>query len=163
MSDVFVVMGSDNDWSVVRKACEVLKAYGVSYTARVLSAHRTPALLEEAIREAERGGVKVYIAAAGMAAHLAGVVASQTLRPVIGIPVSSGTLGGEDALLAMSQMPPGVPVGCVGIDGAMNAGLLAVQILSVADAGLHKRLVEERKVMAAKIMEKDAKLQRDLP
>ncbi len=163
MSRVLVLMGSDSDWPVVRKACEVLSKFGIDYSARVLSAHRTPELLEEAVREAEANGLEICVCAAGVAAHLAGVVASLTTKPVVGIPIGAGPLQGHDSLLAMVQMPPGIPVATVAIDGAMNAGLLAVQILAVKDEGLAQAMKDDRAAMKDKVKAKDAKIQGDLP
>jgi len=163
MSRVFIVMGSDSDWPKVKAAAETIKKFEVSYVARVLSAHRTPAALEEALKEAEDSGVEVFIAAAGQAAHLAGVVASHTTKPVIGLPIANGALAGQDSLYSTVMMPPGVPVATVGIDNSTNAALLALQILAVADKGLANQLKKHRLDMGDKVKAKDAKIQKDLP
>ena len=140
MKKVAVIMGSDSDLPVVEKAIEVLKQFEVPYTVRVLSAHRTPAEAKKFAETARSKGYGVMICAAGKAAHLAGAFAANTTLPVIGIPVKSSTLDGLDALLATVQMPTGMPVATVAIDGAANAALLAVQILSVSDRALASRL-----------------------
>lgn len=139
MTWVAIVMGSSSDAELVRKAETQLDEFGVRYETRVLSAHRQPRALVEFIEDAESRGVGVWIAAAGMAAALPGVVAGHSTRPVIGVPVSSGGLGGLDALLSIAQMPKGVPVACVAVDGAQNAALLAAQILATADGELAKK------------------------
>lgn len=162
MKKVAVIMGSDSDLPVVRPAIDVLREYGVDCEARVMSAHRTPEALREFAAGARENGFGVIIAAAGKAAHLAGAVAAQTTLPVIGIPVKSSTLDGLDALLSTVQMPSGMPVASVAIDGAKNAGLLAVQILAVTDETLAKRLAEQRADMKKQIAEKDAKLRQEL-
>ena len=153
---VGIVMGSDSDWPLVKKACETLDKFGVAYETRVISAHRTPEVAIEYSKTAESRGLKVVIAAAGGAAHLAGVLAAGTVLPVIGIPVAGGALNGLDALYATVQMPGGVPVATVacGSAGPVNAALLAVQILGTADASLRENFREhkeelERKVAAA--------------
>ena len=130
---VAILMGSDSDLDVVSKAFDVLDGFDVKYTKNVLSAHRTPAEVLNLVNKAESSGIKVFIAAAGMAAHLAGVVAAHTTLPVIGIPIPSGPLNGMDSLLSTVQMPPGIPVACVAIGswGARNAGFLAAQILGI--------------------------------
>ncbi|HEV8629283.1 MAG TPA: 5-(carboxyamino)imidazole ribonucleotide mutase [Thermoanaerobaculia bacterium] len=137
---VAILTGSPNDVAKVSKAQEALYQLGVASELRVLSAHRTPELVVEYVHDAERRGVQVFIACAGMANHLAGVVAAHTLRPVIGVPLAVGALGGFDALLSTVQMPPGVPVATVAVDGARNAGLLAARILALRDPGLLARL-----------------------
>ena len=137
---VAILTGSPNDVSKVEKAQEALAQLGVAAELRVLSAHRSPELTVEYVRNAEARGVQVFIACAGMANHLAGVVAAHTLRPVIGVPLASGALAGFDALLSTVQMPPGVPVATVAVDGARNAGLLAARILALHDPELHRRL-----------------------
>ncbi|MCL2707682.1 MAG: 5-(carboxyamino)imidazole ribonucleotide mutase [Defluviitaleaceae bacterium] len=160
---VAILMGSDSDWQLLQKAADLLAEFGVGFDARVMSAHRTP----EAVREyvsvtAEKLGVKVFIGAAGLAAHLPGVIASLTTRPVIGIPVKSGALSGFDALLSIAQMPPGVAVASVGIDGAVNAALFAIQILASSSEELTKKLSEYRKKMVEGITNKDEALQLSL-
>jgi 5-(carboxyamino)imidazole ribonucleotide mutase len=137
---VAILTGSPNDVPKVGKAKEALDQLGVASELRVLSAHRTPELTVGYVRDAEARGVQVFVACAGMANHLAGVVAAHTLRPVIGVPLAAGPLGGFDALLSTVQMPPGIPVATVAVDGARNAGLLAARILALHDPELHRRL-----------------------
>ncbi|HRR75433.1 MAG: 5-(carboxyamino)imidazole ribonucleotide mutase [Ruminococcus sp.] len=159
---VAVIMGSDSDFPVVKSALTELKKYGVEFECRVMSAHRTP---EEACKfasEARDNGFGVIICAAGMAAHLAGVVAGHTTLPVIGIPMKSKALEGMDALLATVMMPPGVPVATVGIDGAKNAAVLAVQILSLSDDELAGKLADEKRNMAEGVIAKDKALQEQI-
>lgn len=155
MKKVIIVMGSDSDLPVVEKGIDVLKEYGVPFEVRVLSAHRTPVEAAELSSTAREKGAGVIIAAAGKAAHLAGAMAANTTLPVIGIPVKSSTLDGLDALLSTVQMPAGIPVATVAIDGAANAALLAIQILAVTDAELADKLSEKRKAAADKVREKD--------
>lgn len=152
---VAVLMGSTSDAPVLEKCFSVLKSFDVPYEVRVLSAHRTPSETAGFIEEAENSGVEVFIAAAGMAAHLAGAVAAHTTRPVIGIPVASGPLNGQDALFSTVMMPPGVPVATVGINGAANAGHLAVQILALSHPELKDRLLKARSDMREGVLEKD--------
>ena len=159
MKKVAVIMGSDSDFPVVSKAVKELKAYGVPYECRVMSAHRTPAAAAEFASSAKDNGFGVIICAAGMAAHLAGVFAGHTTLPVIGIPMRSAALDGMDALLATVMMPPGVPVATVGIDGAKNAALLAVQILALSDDALAQKLLDEKKKMSEGVEAKDKALQ----
>ncbi|MBQ9795239.1 MAG: 5-(carboxyamino)imidazole ribonucleotide mutase [Clostridia bacterium] len=156
MKKVAVIMGSDSDLPVVEKAIEVLKQFEVPYTVRVLSAHRTPAEAKKFAETARSKGYGVMICAAGKAAHLAGAFAANTTLPVIGIPVKSSTLDGLDALLATVQMPTGMPVATVAIDGAANAALLAIQILSVSDRALASKLSAKRKADTEKVLKKDA-------
>ena len=144
-----IIFGSQSDRPVVKKAAEVLREMGVEYSAHVLSAHRVPELLSETIRRLEAEGTEVIIAGAGLAAHLPGVIASQTLVPVVGIPVSSGGLGGLDALLSIVQMPRPVPVATVGVDNAANAAYLACQILALKYPELKERLALARDKMKA--------------
>ncbi|MEX0874991.1 MAG: 5-(carboxyamino)imidazole ribonucleotide mutase [Actinomycetota bacterium] len=141
-------MGSESDRDVMGRAEEALAQFGVPYESNVLSAHRKPEALVAYIREAEGRGAKAFICGAGMAAHLAGVVAAHSAKPVIGVPISSGGLGGLDSLLAIVQMPKGVPVATVAVNGAQNAGLLAVQILATADDALAKRFEEFKRRQA---------------
>ena len=150
---VGIVMGSDSDWPLVRKACETLERFGVPHETRVISAHRTPELAIEYSRTAEARGIKVIIAAAGGAAHLGGVLAAATVLPVIGIPVAGGALNGLDALYATVQMPSGVPVATVacGNAGPTNAALLAVQILGTADADLRRKFHDHKEQLRAKV------------
>jgi len=153
MTQVGIVMGSDSDWPLVKKACETLDGFGVGYETRVISAHRTPELAIEYSKSAEARGLKVIIAAAGGAAHLGGVLAAGTPLPVIGIPVAGGALNGLDALYATVQMPSGVPVATVacGSAGPTNAALLAVQILGTADEALRARFREFKEGLKAKV------------
>ena len=159
IGDVAILMGSRNDWDVMKRAAETLKEFGVSFTARVLSAHRTPAAAIAFIQQAEQDGTRVFIAAAGMAAHLAGAVAAQTTRPVLGVPLGASELNGLDALLSTVQMPPGIPVGtlAIGKAGATNAALLAISILALNRPELDRALREFRKARA------DAVLAEELP
>jgi 5-(carboxyamino)imidazole ribonucleotide mutase len=159
---VAILMGSDSDWDVMKGAVERLKAFGVGCEVHVMSAHRTPATVSEYVAAAPARGIGVFIAAAGAAAHLAGVVAAHTTRPVIGVPMNATSLNGLDALLSTVQMPSGVPVATVAVGGAENAGILAAQILAVADADLDKKLVQFKSDMATKVAEKNAKLQAKL-
>lgn len=153
MTDVAVFIGSDSDYEVVKDALEILERFGVSYTIEVTSAHRSPERTLNLVKSAEKEGVKVFIAVAGKAAHLAGVVAAHTLRPVIGVPVASSALGGLDALFSTVQMPAGVPVAAMslGKTGAANAALLAAQIISLARPELAASLKEYRKEMVSRI------------
>lgn len=159
---VAIIMGSDSDFQVVEKGYNILKDFGVEVDVRVISAHRTP---DEAInfaKNAEQNGYELLIGAAGKAAHLPGVLAGCTPLPVIGVPIRSTELDGLDALLAIVQMPPGVPVATVAINGADNAALLAVQILSVKYEDLRMKFKEYKKQMAEKVIEKDKKLSEKL-
>lgn len=149
-------MGSDSDLPVVEKAAQTLKEYGVPFEMHVYSAHRTPVEAKAFAESAAANGFGVLIAAAGKAAHLAGAIAASTTLPVIGIPIKSSTLDGMDALLSTVQMPSGIPVATVAIDGAVNAALLSVQILAVEDAGLADKLTAARRAAAQKVLEKDA-------
>lgn len=150
---VGIVMGSDSDWPLVKKACETLDKFGVGYETRVISAHRTPDVALEYSRTAEERGLEVIIAAAGGAAHLGGVLAAGTVLPVIGIPVAGGALNGLDALYATVQMPGGVPVAtvAVGSAGPVNAALLAVQILGTADTGLRAKFHAHKEELRVKV------------
>lgn len=159
---VAVIMGSDSDFPVVKSALTELKKYGVEFECRVMSAHRTPAEASEFASNAKANGFGAIICAAGMAAHLAGVVAGHTTLPVIGIPMKSAALEGMDALLATVMMPPGVPVATVGINGAKNAAVLAVQMLAIADEELAQKLADEKQKMADGVREKDTKLQEEI-
>jgi phosphoribosylaminoimidazole carboxylase, catalytic subunit len=162
MKKIAVLMGSDSDLPVVKAAFAVLREYGVPYEAHVMSAHRSPEAVRDFCASARERGFGAVIAAAGKAAHLAGAVAANTTLPVIGIPVKSSTLDGLDALLATVQMPSGMPVATVAIDGAANAALLAVQMLALSDAALAAKLDAKRAAMRAQIAEKDARLQKEL-
>ncbi|MDE5946626.1 MAG: 5-(carboxyamino)imidazole ribonucleotide mutase [Oscillospiraceae bacterium] len=155
---VAVIMGSDSDFPVVKSALSELKKYGVEFECRVMSAHRTPVQACKFADKAVENGFGVIICAAGMAAHLAGVIAGHTTLPVIGIPMKSVALDGMDALLATVMMPPGVPVATVGIDGAKNAAILAVQMLAISDNTLAEKLVKAKKDMENVVIEKDKKL-----
>jgi phosphoribosylaminoimidazole carboxylase PurE protein len=155
---VIILMGSDSDVPAMRGAGNVLEQFDVPYEVHVASAHRTPDKAMKLASEAEGRGVKVVIAGAGGAAHLAGVLAAHTTLPVIGIPVASKHLKGFDSLLSTVQMPPGIPVATVGIDGSMNAGLLAVSMLALSDEGLAAKLKDYRLNMASKVEEKSANL-----
>jgi phosphoribosylaminoimidazole carboxylase PurE protein len=159
---VAVLMGSDSDWEVMSAAVKRLQAFGVACDVHVMSAHRTPARVMEYVSGARRRGIEVFIAAAGAAAHLAGVVAAHTTLPVIGVPLNATSLNGLDALLSTVQMPSGVPVATVAIGGAENAGILAAQILAVGDKTLAAALDKFKADMAAKVEEKDATLRKKL-
>ncbi|MCH5200654.1 MAG: 5-(carboxyamino)imidazole ribonucleotide mutase [Oscillospiraceae bacterium] len=158
---VAIIMGSDSDLPIVEKAAGVLKDYGVEYEMRIMSAHRCPARVAEFAQSASDNGFGVIIAAAGMAAHLAGAIAANTTLPVIGIPVKS-SLEGMDALLATVQMPSGIPVATVGINNAKNAALLAVQMLALSDGELAAKLKAERVKMEQEVAAKDAALSEKL-
>jgi 5-(carboxyamino)imidazole ribonucleotide mutase len=157
---VAIVMGSDSDLPVMRSTAEVLGGFGIAHEIRVTSAHRTPKATHDYIVDAERRGCAVFIAAAGLAAHLAGAVAAVTTRPVIGVPLDAGPLQGMDSLLSTVQMPGGVPVACVAIGkaGARNAGFLAAQILALSDATLAERLRQDRETKAKEILAKNVEL-----
>ncbi len=152
--EVAILMGSESDWDVMQHAARTLAEFGVAYEARVLSAHRTPTETAEYVRAADAAGTRVFIAAAGMAAHLAGAVAAQTVRPVLGVPLAASDLNGLDALLATVQMPPGIPVGtlAIGKAGAVNAALLAVSILGNERPALREQLARARQQRAQKIL-----------
>lgn len=156
MKKVAIIMGSDSDLPVVQKGIDTLRAYGVPFTVHVYSAHRTSAQAAKFASEAEGNGYGVIIAAAGMAAHLAGALAAQTTLPVIGIPCKSKYLDGIDALLSTVQMPSGIPVATVAIDGAVNAALLSIQILALSDAELACKLKNARAEASEKVLQKDA-------
>ena len=162
MKKVAVIMGSDSDWPVVQGACKQLEEFGIPYEAHILSAHRTPAAAAEFFQNARDNGFGVLICAAGMAAHLAGAFAGNSTLPVIGIPMKGGAVDGLDALLATVQMPSGIPVATVALNGAKNAAVLAAQILAVSDDALAAKLDEARKQMAEQIAAKEAKLQAEL-
>jgi 5-(carboxyamino)imidazole ribonucleotide mutase len=159
MKKVAVLMGSDSDLPVLEPLFKRLKDFNIPFEAHVMSAHRTPALASDFALSARKNGFGVIIAAAGKAAHLAGVVAAHTTLPVIGIPVKSSTLDGLDALLSTVQMPSGIPVATVAIDGADNAGILASQILSLEDNTLTEKLIKMKKDMTEQVIEKDKKIQ----
>jgi len=158
MKKVAVIMGSDSDLKALQGAMDTLKALDIPYAVRVISAHRTPEAASAFAKSAAEEGFGVIIAAAGKAAHLAGAMAANTLLPVIGIPMKSSTLDGLDALLSTVQMPSGMPVATVAIDGAVNAALLAAQMLALSDEGLMGRLADYRTAQTAKVLEKDARI-----
>lgn len=158
MKKVAVIMGSASDLNTVRKAADTLDAFGVPYEVHVYSAHRTPEEAGKFAAAARENNFGAIIAAAGMAAHLAGAVAARTTLPVIGIPIKSNTLDGVDALLSTVQMPSGIPVATVAVDGAVNAALLAVQILAVTDSELAEKLAEKRKADSEKVLAADKEI-----
>ena len=153
---VLIIMGSDSDLPVMEETARILDEFTVAYTMTVASAHRTPARTMKLVRDAEKNGVDVIIGAAGMAAHLPGVIASHTVLPVIGVPLDASSLNGMDALLSIVQMPPGIPVATVSVgkSGAKNAAILAVQIIALKDPELTKKLLDHRQKMAKEIEEK---------
>ena len=155
MGKIGIVMGSASDLPVVKKAIETIEVFDVDYEVHVFSAHRTPVEAAEFASNAKDNGISVLIAAAGMAAHLAGALAARTTIPVIGIPCKSSVLDGMDALLSTVQMPSGIPVACVAIDGATNAALLALEILALSDEKLSDKLVEKRKKDYEKVLAAD--------
>jgi 5-(carboxyamino)imidazole ribonucleotide mutase len=159
MYKVAIVMGSVSDWDVLRPAVSVLKELSVPVIIRALSAHRTP---DELIEFVNNSDVHIFIAAAGGAAHLAGTIAARTIRPVIGVPISSSSLNGLDSLLSTVQMPPGVVTATVSIDGAVNAALLAAQIIAVSDDDMNSRLLSYRNTMRNKVCERDKALQAEV-
>ncbi|MDH3694186.1 MAG: 5-(carboxyamino)imidazole ribonucleotide mutase [Gammaproteobacteria bacterium] len=161
---VAVLMGSDSDLKTMQTTLDTLDSLGVAWEAKITSAHRTPQATHNYVRDADARGCAAFVAAAGLAAHLAGAVAAITLKPVIGVPMDAGSLGGNDALLSTVQMPGGVPVACVAIGkaGAKNAAYLAAQIMAVADAELAARLREDRDANATAVQDKDRKLQASL-
>ena len=162
MKKVAVVMGSDSDLSTMQPCIDRLRAFGVPVVARIISAHRTPHTAEAFASSAEENGFGVIIAAAGKAAHLGGVLAAFTTLPVIGVPIKTSMMGGLDSLLSMVQMPKGIPVACVAVDGADNAAILAVQMLALEDAELADKLKIFKKTMADEVAAKDMKLQEEM-
>ena len=158
LKKVAVIMGSDSDFPVVKDAVAELKAYGVPYEVHVMSAHRTPEMASEFASKAKENGFGIIICAAGMAAHLAGVIAGHTTLPVIGIPIKS-TFDGLDALLATVQMPSGIPVATVAVNGAKNAAILAIQMLAISDEGLAEKLADAKVKMIEGVKAKDEKMQ----
>ena len=164
MAWVAVLMGSESDWPTMRGCTEVLDSLGVDFEVRVTSAHRTPVATEEYVADAAGRDCRVFVCAAGLAAHLAGAVAAHTTRPVIGVPMDGGPLNGADALLSTVMMPGGVPVATVAVGkaGAKNAGYLAAQILAVADAGLADRIDADRQANAAKVAAQNESVQQSL-
>ena len=159
---VLILMGSDSDFPVMKKAVGVLKEFGVECEVRVHSVHRVPEVALKKAAEAESEGFRVIICGAGMAAHLAGAVAAKSNLPVIGVPLESGALKGVDALYSTVQMPPGVPVATVGIGGSKNAAILAVRIMALLDSGLRERLDDYRRSMADEVLAKDRRIQEEL-
>ena len=159
---VLVVMGSDSDFPVMEACFQTLAGFGIEYEGVVCSAHRTPERAADLAKSAEANGFGCIVAAAGLAAHLPGVLAAFTALPVIGVPVRSGSLDGFDALLAIVQMPQGVPVATVAIDGAANAAILAAQILATGDAGLRERIAAHKAGLARSVEERDRRLQEKL-
>ncbi|AYQ59648.1 MULTISPECIES: 5-(carboxyamino)imidazole ribonucleotide mutase [Enterococcus] len=157
---ISVIMGSTSDWKTMKEACQILEEFGVSYDKKVVSAHRTPDLMFEYAQSAREKGIKIIIAGAGGAAHLPGMVAAKTTLPVIGVPVQSRTLNGLDSLLSIVQMPGGVPVAttAIGKAGAINAGLLAIQMLSMYDLELEAKLAERRSMLAKTVIESSDQL-----
>ncbi|HFL7424769.1 TPA: 5-(carboxyamino)imidazole ribonucleotide mutase [Enterococcus faecium] len=157
---ISVIMGSTSDWETMKEACQILDEFGVSYEKKVVSAHRTPDLMFEYAQNARKKGIKIIIAGAGGAAHLPGMVASKTTLPVIGVPVQSRTLNSLDSLLSIVQMPGGVPVAttAIGKAGAINAGLLAIQMLSMYDLELEAKLAERRSMLAKTVIESSDQL-----
>ncbi|MDD2432374.1 MAG: 5-(carboxyamino)imidazole ribonucleotide mutase [Clostridia bacterium] len=159
-NQVLVIMGSDSDWSIMKKALVILREFAVDYEVYVASAHRTTERALQLAREAHQKNFEVIIAGAGAAAHLPGVLAAVTPLPVIGIPINATALQGVDALYAMVQMPSGVPVATVAIDGAKNAALLAIRILSIKDNVLRQKLIEYKEQLAVEVTKKDEKIQK---
>lgn len=158
MKKVAVIMGSDSDLPVMQEAVDKLKLFGIPYEVRVISAHRTPAAAEQFASQAAENGFGVLIAGAGKAAHLGGVLAAYTTLPVIGVPIKTSMMGGLDSLLSIVQMPSGIPVATVGVNGAANAGILAAQMLAVGDEALTAKLASFKEEMARSVADKDAKV-----
>ena len=159
---VGIIMGSDSDLPIIKKATDMLKSLDIPFEVHIYSAHRTPVEAADFAKSAKKNGFGALICAAGMAAHLAGAIAANTVLPVIGIPCKSSNLDGLDALLSTVMMPTGIPVATVAIDGGGNAALLAAQILANEDDALYERLVQKRQSDAAKVLEKDAKVMEQL-
>jgi len=159
---VGILMGSDSDWSKMKAAADACAEFGVAVDVHAMSAHRNPEAVARYAKGAAGRGLGVIIAGAGLAAHLPGVLASLTPLPVIGVPISAGALQGQDALLAIVQMPPGVPVATVAVDGARNAGLLAIQILATGDARLRKKFDDYKKALVGQSQAKDKALQKKI-
>ena len=158
---VAVIMGSDSDFKVMKKSVDILKQFGIEYEVSVISAHRTPEKLIEYVKSIDQKGIEVIIAGAGKAAHLPGVIAAFTSVPVIGVPIKSSALDGMDALLSIVQMPPGIPVATVAIDGSENAAILAAQILALKYDILKHKLYEHREEMKKKVEEKDKNIKEE--
>jgi len=162
MKKVAVIMGSDSDWPVMKAACAQLKEFGVPFEAHILSAHRTPAAAADFAKSARGNGFGVILCAAGMAAHLAGAFAANTTLPVVGVPMKGGALDGLDALLSTVQMPSGIPVATVALNGAKNAAVLAAEILAVEDSALAGKLEAARREMETQIAQKEVALRLEL-
>lgn len=159
LKKVAIIMGSDSDLPVLQKTIDTLVSFSVPYEVHIYSAHRTPQEVSTFISKAEENGFGVIIAAAGMAAHLAGAIAANTVLPVIGIPIKSAGLGGMDALLSTVQMPSGIPVATVAIDGGTNAAILAIEMLALTDADLHDKLVQYREKNKSTVLQKNADIE----
>jgi phosphoribosylaminoimidazole carboxylase PurE protein len=159
-ADVAIMMGSKSDLETMKPAAEVLKKLGLTVRVRVLSAHRTPEQAAAFVRDASAGGTKVFICGAGGAAHLAGAVAAHSTKPVIGVPIASGSLQGFDSLLSTVQMPPGMPVATVAVGGAENAGLLAAQIIALTDPAIASKVAAERESRRNKVLDSDAEVRK---
>lgn len=162
MAQILLLMGSDSDFEVMKKAVKVLKELNISFQIDVCSAHRTPDRAKKYAEEAEERGIEIIIAAAGMAAHLAGFIAAHTTLPVIGVPVASGSLNGIDALLSTVQMPPGIPVATVAVNGAENAAWLACEILAIKYPEIREKLKLKRQEMYNKVLSKSEKIKREV-
>jgi len=162
VAKVAIVMGSKSDLNAVQPAIDILRQFKIEPEVRVISAHRTPNIAEHFASEAKSNGIKVIIAAAGKAAHLGGVLAAYTTLPIIGIPIKSSTLDGLDSLLSMVQMPSGVPVACVAINGSLNAGLLAVQMLAISDEKLDKAFADYKVMMRENVISDDLLIKKEL-
>lgn len=158
MKKVAIVMGSDSDWPILKPAADLLKDFGIECEVVVASAHRTPAKVHDFVTSAPEKGIGVFISAAGAAAHLGGVIASLTTLPVIGVPINATPLNGMDALLSTVQMPSGIPVASMAVNGAKNAAIFAAQILAVSNPSLQERLIAHRKQMAEEVEKKAAKV-----
>ena len=159
---VAVIMGSDSDFATMKASVSTLKAFGVPFEVHVISAHRTPYEAEAFAKSAKEQGFGVIIAAAGKAAHLAGVIAAYTTLPVIGVPIKTSMMGGLDSLLSMVQMPKGIPVACVAVDGSDNAALLAIQMLAIEDEALAQKMQDYKVKMANDVNAKDVKIQEEV-
>ena len=158
---VAILMGSDSDWSIMKSAVDTLRSLDISFDITVASAHRTPNKVREFVQSSVKDGTKVFIAAAGCAAHLAGVVASYTTYPVIGVPISAEPFKGFDALLSTVQMPPGIPVATMAVNGAKNAALFAAQILAAGDDSINQKLIDYRAKMESEIDKKAEKVKKE--
>lgn len=160
--DAAIIMGSDSDWDVMKKAVELLKKFEIDFEVTVASAHRTPHKVQEFVKKCDAQDVKVFIAAAGCAAHLAGVIASYTTKPVIGVPIGSEPLKGWDSLLSTVQMPPGVPVATMAINGAKNAAIFAAQVIALSNGDVKQKLENYRKDMAAEVERKSERIDEEV-